>query len=294
MGSFAVFFLYLAGAYGLMAVLSVPLSGVIVDVPPHKLIGRGGLLLALAGFWWFLRALRLDSRRELGYWLPAGRFARDMGAGLVLGILILACLSAALMLLEIREVNGPRFRPWLPKVLLQGLLGGLAVAFIEETFFRGAMFSAIRRRGGGVAAALLLTSLLYAALHFFKPQLTSTGPEYGLAEAMATYLSAYTHLFRPEHLDSFAALFLVGLFLALVRLRSGHIAWGIGLHAGWVLVIKLTHAYTHYDPGADLGYLVGGYDRLIGWLAVGWIGLLSLALAFWALPQPGAASGNSR
>ncbi len=280
MRSFALFFLYVVAAYALAAILSVPLSEV-AGIPQHKFISRGGLLLAALGFWPFLKLLKLANKDDLGYDLPAARFRLDMGKGMVLGILILLCLSAALLALDVRDINQPRFQPWLPKVLLQGLLSGLAVAVIEETFFRGAMFSAILRNGGGSTKAVLLTSMLYAALHFFKPQALPPGSEPDLAGAVAGYLSAFEHLFRWEHLDSFVALFMVGLFLALVRLRSGHIAWSIGLHAGWVLVIKITLAYTHVDPKADLNHLVGTYDNMIGWLAAGWIGVLCLIPAFW-------------
>jgi len=276
---FTYFLLYVLGAYALAALLSVPLTEA-AGIPQHKFISRGGLLLAVLGFWPFLKFLGLGNKADLGYDLPARRFHLQLLQGLLLGILILACLSAALLALEIRLINGPKFQPWLPKILLQGLLSGLAVAFIEETFFRGAMFSAIRRNGG-IAAALLLTSLLYAALHFLKPQPLPDGSAVDLAGAVTGYLSAFTYMFRWEHLDSFVALFLVGLFLALVRLRTGHIAWSIGLHAGWVMVIKTAHSVSYYDHRTELSWLAGSYDGMIGWLAAGWIGLLCLIPAFW-------------
>jgi len=286
MRSFAVFFFYVAGAYAVAALLSLPLAGLIDAVPPNKLISRGGMLLALAGFWYFLKLQQVANKTDLGYALAPPRFRRDLGLGLLLGILILTALAAALLLLDIRDFNAPRFRPPLYKVLLQGLLGGLAVAFIEETFFRGAMYSAIRRHGGSITATLVLTSLLYAVVHFFKPLPPPAGQPYDLATALATYWSAYEHMFRAEHLDSLVALFLVGLFLALVRRRTGHIAWAIGLHAGWVLVIKLTQSYTHVNEDAALLFLIGGYDDVIGWLAAGWIGLLCLVPAFWPKTKP--------
>jgi membrane protease YdiL (CAAX protease family) len=282
MRSFTLFFLYIAGAYALAAVLSIPLTETI-GVPQHKFIGRGGLLIAILGFWPFLKLTGLANKKDLGYDLPADRFRLTLGKGMLWGIAILTCLSLALLALEIRPIVGPKFMPSLPKVLLQGLLGGLAVAFIEETFFRGAMFSAIRRNGGGILSAMLLTSLLYALLHFFKPQALPPGIEPGPDGALTAYLSAFRHLFRWEHLDSFIALFLVGLFLALVRRRSGHIAWSIGLHAGWVLVIKITHSYTYYDEEAEFSYLAGSYDGMIGWLAAAWIG--ALCLIPWLLPK---------
>ena len=281
MRSFALFFLYIVGAYGVAALLSVGLAEVVTEIPQNKLISRGGLLLAVLGFWPFLKWLRLTGKSNLGYQLPAAQFWKRLALGWVFGVVILICLTAALLLLEIRIVNGPAYFPEPIKIILQGLLAGLAVAFIEETFFRGAMFQAIRRNGGGIFAALTLTSLLYAALHFFKPQALPPDSAPSFANAITAYLSAFEHLFQLSHLDSFAALFLVGLFLALVRWRTGHIGWSIGLHAGWVLVIKLTHGYTHLDETAPMSFLVGSYDDVIGWLAAGWIGVLCLIPLLW-------------
>jgi hypothetical protein len=279
---FLLFFLYILGAYVLAALLSIPFGPIVAEAsgaPIHKFVSRGGLLIALLGFWPFLTFLRLDNKPSLGFALPRARFIRCLGKAYLLGVLILSALAAALVLLDIRLITEPDAWRW-AKALLQGLLSGLAVGFIEESFFRGAMFSAIRQRNG-VLAAILLPSLLYAALHFLKPQPFAMDQELGLWVALNSVSGGFAHLFQWQHLDSFFALFMVGVFLALVRWRSGHIAWCIGLHAGWVSIIKLTRSASDTDRSADYAYLVGHYDGMIGWLAAAWIGLL--ALAFWTI-----------
>jgi membrane protease YdiL (CAAX protease family) len=284
-----LFFLFIFGTYTLAALLCVPFGEYVTEaagVPIHKFIGRGGLLLALLGFWPLLKALRLADKRSLGYGLPGTEFRLALAKGFAAGVLILACLALALLALGIRVVPSGGEPPLL-KVLAQGLLGGLAVGFIEETFFRGAMFSAIRRRGGHAATAIALPALLYATLHFLKPQPFPADAEVTLATTLTSLGDAFPALFRIENLDSFASLFLVGVLLGIVRHRSGHIAWCIGLHAGWVLVIRLTHKYTDLDPGAPLNSLVGTYDGVIGWLAAGWIGLLALGIALWPRNRTG-------
>lgn len=70
-------------------------------------------------------------------------------------------------------------------------------------------------------------------------------------------------------------MFAVGLFLALVRARHGHIAHCVGLHAGWVFVIKLTKDVTVDDPDARFSYLTGTYDNVIGLLALGLLTVLT-------------------
>jgi membrane protease YdiL (CAAX protease family) len=52
------------------------------------------------------------------------------------------------------------------KLVVQSLASGLAVAFIEETFLRGAMHSGIERESGS-RAAVILTAVVYSATHFF-------------------------------------------------------------------------------------------------------------------------------
>lgn len=288
-----LFFLFLLGAYTLAALLCVPFGEYVTaaaGVPIHKFIGRGGLLLALLGFWPFLKALRLMDRHSLGYALPGAEFRLSLIKGFAAGVLILACLAISLLTLGIRVVPSGGEPPLLLKVLAQGLIGGLAVGFIEETFFRGALFSAIRRHGGHAVTAIALPALLYAALHFLKPQPFPAGTEVTLTATLTSLGGAFPALMQMENLDSFAALFLVGVLLGIVRLRSGHIAWCIGLHAGWVLVIRLIHKYTELDPGAPLTFLVGTYDGVIGWLAAGWIGLLALGIALWPKNGPERAA----
>jgi hypothetical protein len=301
MAAAALFTAYVLGAYVAASLLCAGFGdalAALLHVPVHKIIGRGGLLLALAGIWPLLKVLRLADRESLGYGLPAPVFRRTLLRGLGLGIVILACLSAALWLLGLRTPHLAGGPPLL-KILAQGLLGGLAVAFIEESFFRGAMYTAILRRGGGTPAAVLLPSLLYAALHFLKPQPLPPDTPAGLTACLASLAQGFPALLRLENLDSFVALTLVGVFLALVRERCGHLAWGIGMHAGWVLVIKLTLAYSHDVPNTPLRYLAGSYDGMIGWLAAGWIGVLSLGLILWprrhrADRAPPRATGNTR
>jgi membrane protease YdiL (CAAX protease family) len=252
----------------------------LLPVPAHKLISRGGLILALLGFWPLLKLLHLANRRDLGYDLPGPALRRALLGGFGLGLLILAVLALSLWLLEVRAPTPAAHTPALAKVLAQGLLGGLAVAFLEETFFRGALHTALRRRAG-VLAALWLPSLLYAALHFLKPQPLPPGVAPDLASCLTSLGQGFPALFQASHLDGFIALTLVGLFLALVRERTGNLLWGIGLHAGWVLVIKLTQAYTYENPDARLAWLVSEYDGVTGWLAAVWIGVLALGLVVW-------------
>ncbi|WP_213380925.1 CPBP family intramembrane glutamic endopeptidase [Allochromatium tepidum] len=277
----ARFFLYLLVCLMLAALLTPALMAAgWIAIEPHRVMGRLAQLLILVGLWPFLRWQGLARREALGYgpsWLV---LRRSIIGGWVLGVLILVALVLALLELEIRL---PDTSPdsWSQTALrvAQALIGGLLIGVLEETFFRGALYSAIRRHSG-VRSAMIWSAALYAVLHFMKPgELPEPAAFDGLG-ALRMFVYVFVDLFQWKHLDSLAALFMVGLLLALVRERTGHIGWCIGLHAGWVLVIQVNRRLTDGNDDSPLSFLVGDYDGTIGWLAALWIGLL-MAL-YWA------------
>jgi hypothetical protein len=79
--------------------------------------------------------------------------------------------------------------------------------------------------------------------------------------------------------DSFLALFALGVLLALVRLRTGAIAACIGLHAAGVCTIFVLRDTTSINGTAQLAGIVGTYDGVIGWAAFVWIAAIGVAFA---------------
>lgn len=288
----ALFTGYLAVALLLGALLAYPLYAWLnpaIDEPMYRFVTRGGMLIALLALTWFLRHQNLANRQALGYALAPRLFVRDVLLGIAAGVGIMVPLIGGLMLLDIRVPNPD----WafsgsnLTLALLEGLLTGLLVALIEETFFRGAMFTAVDRHSG-LWPAVLLTSLLYAALHFLTT-------DYEVPPRALEWYSGFVSLgymfeqyAEPAALaDSFLALFAVGVFLALVRARTGNIASCIGLHAGWVMIIKTTKDMTITNEHAQLAFLAGDYDGVIGYLAFMLIAVVAViyAILTWNRPE---------
>jgi membrane protease YdiL (CAAX protease family) len=161
--------------------------------------------------------------------------------------------------------------------LLQGIFTGFAVGFIEETFFRGAMQTVMTKDRAPVLA-ILLPSLVYASVHFLGGELRVPPDQIHWASGFTVLGRLFERFAAPlVLLDSFVALFSVGILLALVRRHTGSIAACIGLHAGWVCVITMLHSTTLHDPNAHWAWLVGSYDAVIGWGAFGMIALLVAA-----------------
>jgi membrane protease YdiL (CAAX protease family) len=251
-----------------------------IEHAPHRVMGRLAQVFILIGLWPFLRAMGLADRGALGYGVPRPEFLRAMGRGWVAGLVILLLLALALVALDVRtpDLGGDDWLAGLGRKALQALIGGLLIGLLEETFFRGALYTAIRRRAG-IGSAVLWSALLYSLLHFMKPGTLPDGVAFDQAGAWQMFVETFTGVFQVKNLDSMSALLLVGVFLALVRERTGHIGWCIGLHAGWVFVIQVTRQLTDGNDASPYAWLVGDYDGMIGWLAAAWIGLL--ALGYW-------------
>lgn len=276
----ALFFLYLLVCLVLGALLTYPVMATgWIDEPPHRVMGRLAQLFILLGIWPFLKYQQLTDRTSLGYGAAGTVLRRAAGLGWLQGLAILLVLALMLVVLEVRVPDADLdLWPYVAKKALQALIGGLLIGVLEETFFRGALYTAIRRHDG-IASAVVWTAFLYTLVHFMKPGVLPPGVPFDWAESWRMFGSAFTDAFRLENLDSAVALFMVGIFLALVRERTGHIAWGIGLHAGWIFVIQVTRRMTDANPEAPLAVLVGSYDGIIGWLAAAWIGVL--AVGYW-------------
>src|SRR5262249_21370749 len=165
----------------------------------------------------------------------------------------------------------------LTKIVFARLLSGLAVGFIEETFLRGAMFTAIDRESG-TRAAILLTSIIYSATHFFASY--HIEPNQVTSSSGITLLAGTLHLFSAPMMiaDAFLCLFAVGVVLAMIRAKTGNIAASLGLHAGWVWVMLVTHELTRPVRGQPLSFLLSQFDGFIGWFVLVWTIILGLGL----------------
>jgi len=250
------------------------------DFPFHRIGERIGMLALLLGLVLTARRLRLNDRASLGFGLPRSAFLREMLLGLGLGALSMTAVVAimGLMGLITWSAAASLTAGGVTKLLLTRALSGLAVAFIEETFIRGAMLTGIARESG-VTAAVLLTSLIYAATHFFASY------KIPAADVTATsgldLISGTLHLFaHPLSIaDAFSCLFAVGVVLAVIRVITGNIAAGIGLHAGWVWVMLVAHELSQPVRDASLSFLLSRFDGFIGWLVLAWTVVLGMALS---------------
>lgn len=237
------------------------------------------LLLALA-LYGLLKREGLWNRATLGYGLPRAKFLKQLGLGWIAGSVLMLPLVFTLFALDVR-IPVSFTTALIASAALKGAFAGLLIALIEETFMRGAMYSVIERESG-VRYALLLPAILYAAVHFMDGKLRIPAADMDFIGGLRMAAHILERFVDPlEILDSFLALFALGLLLALTRLRTGAIAGAIGLHAGGVCVIAILREISVVNTAAPAAWLVGSYDGVIGWLACAWIGVITLV--YWRL-----------
>ncbi|MSQ91786.1 MAG: CPBP family intramembrane metalloprotease [Gammaproteobacteria bacterium] len=237
--------------------------------PFHKVVGRLWQLLMLVGIAVAVRRLGLRGRADWGYSLPRAKFLCQAGAGFAFGTATMLPMALVIVTLGIRNLLPDFDAAMLVSGIAAGVLTGLIVAVVEETFFRGLMFRAVLRESGP-AIAIWSTAILYAAIHFFA-RVKIAHAELAWDSGIALLGAALARFADPASIaDAFVTLVMVGLLLGLVRHWTGSIAAGIGLHMGWVCVIKATSAVTRHDVASPWSFLVSDCDGFTGWMVAGW------------------------
>jgi CAAX protease family protein len=299
MRAFAWFLLLIAASLAAMAGLTYPAWLLLhphFDFPFHRIGERIGMAAFLVGFVLIARRLRLADRESLGFGAPRRIFLRELCVGLALGAMTMSAVAASMALLgllDFRQSVGYGAGA-LAALVAKRLASGLAVALIEETALRGAMFAGIQRQSGTIAA-IALTSVVYSWTHFlgsFHIPAAQVSAWSGVALLHGT-LQAFAH---PAGIaDAFLCLTAVGVVLALIRAITGNIAAGMGLHAGWVWVMLVAHELSRPDPSSPLAFLISRHDGFTGWLVLAWTVVLGVGLGwFYArrhgrLHSPGVA-----
>jgi len=246
----------------------------------HRVWGRVAMLVLVVELVWLCRHLNLKTRSDYGYGLPWRRFLTISLAWGAIGFAT-ASVGAWFLLSTHLRIISPDFAPtaWnFARIFLIGVSSGIAVALLEETLVRGAMHTAIERESGPWTAALL-TAPLYAVLHFTAK--ARIAPEdIGWGSGFDLLLHSFSPLAQPSLVfDSFLSWLIVGLILSLTRVLTGNIAVAIGLHAGWVVVLRMLQQGTTSGEAPAYSLWVGRFDGLLGYWLVPWG--LAIAAALW-------------
>jgi hypothetical protein len=249
------------------------------DWPFHRVASRVAMLALAVSL---TVICRHNTKRDFGYGLPWRRFLTLCLLWGVVGVATAGVGAAFLLWTHLRigvSLSG--------LYVLTALGSGIAVALIEETVFRGVMHTAIERESGPWMAALL-SAPLFAVLHFVA-KVRIAPQDVGWGSGFDLLLLSFAPLGHPALvLDVFLSWLTVGLILSLTRVLTGNIAVAIGLHAGWVVVLRMLQLCTVGGSSPAYSAWVSHFDGLLGlWLlpwGVGVAAALWLTRAGWVPP----------
>lgn len=276
--------LSLAAAACMLGVGLLQLTGDIL--PLAKVVSKLTLIFLLISIFPIRRFLHL-SWQDLGF-AQSAVFFRQIGQGLLLALLTLLPVLATLYWLDVHVWDQGRVWTW-SKIIEKtavALFLALLIAVGEEMLFRGLLLSAFRRKLSAVLA-ICLSSIYYAALHFLNSTTRIPYAEQTFGSGFRLMGEAFANWLNPEIFSAFLALFVVGVFLAVLRSRLPQsLGLCIGCHAGWVWQIKVSKDFFNVNPQADYLYLVSNYDGVVGPLVAVWL-TVALLLGLKVGPRAG-------
>ncbi|QWF72440.1 CPBP family intramembrane metalloprotease [Methylomonas paludis] len=275
---------WLAGLIVCACVLSygiLQLSGEFVSL--DKVISKATQFLLIISIFPLKKLLGL-SWRSLGF-AERNVFFKQVYQGMLLALITLLPVLMALYILHVHVFDDTRLwtaAKFAEKIGL-GLLLALLIALFEEILFRGVLLTSLRQKMGAVAA-IGISSFYYAALHFLKSSSTIAYADMTPASGFKLMAEAFGNWLNPAIFSAWLALFVVGVFLAVLRSRIPHsIGLCIGCHCGWVWQIKLSKDLFNVNPNADYLYLVSNYDGVVGPLVAGWLAMA--IVLFWLISK---------
>lgn len=181
----------------------------------------------------------------------------------------------------------------IPAILLSALGTGLAVGFLEEFVFRGALHAVLAKLLKP-RVLFLVIAVFFALIHFFNAPKTLIVPEVTAGTGFWMVGAIFEHFFsqfaNPYFLFAeFAVLLAIGLVLGYTRMKTNSLWIGIGLHAGWVFGVKTLSSMTSraFAPSEMMPWL-GGSLR-VGAVSCIVVSLTGLAIVLWLRRRPGRA-----
>ena len=119
------------------------------------------------------------------------------------------------------------------------LLSAVAIAAIEEAFFRAFLLGGMKS-DFGARIALLASAAIYALAHLVRSPAKFYVTGYSPIAGLATLAHSADQLSHPATaIPVFFGLFLLGIVLGEAFLLTGSVYLSMGLHAGFVLGAKL-------------------------------------------------------
>jgi membrane protease YdiL (CAAX protease family) len=262
-----------AAAAAIAPFAAVALASAGYRFPFPRIFDRAVMVTVAAMMALWARELRVRSLLRHGFANPA----RNAGA-ILRGLLVAAAVIAVLLALGAfsgarNEMRGGEMLTRLPKYVA----GAVAVAVIEEGFFRAFLLGGMAEDFGRTGA-LVISSAVYALAHLVRSPARYYLQRFDPSAGVHNLYASAAQLAHPvAALPALVGLFLLGLVLGEAFLATGRVYFSMGLHAGLVIGSKLWPFSE--TPGLAPPHWVAGYGRpaLISGVAAWVLALLILA-----------------
>jgi len=237
----------------------------------RKLIIRSTQILLLLSIYPVMRSLKL-TKEDLGL-APQKMLIRQILQGFGFGLLTLMPIFIFLTLVGVNVFDDSQ--TWtvglvMKKITIALLLASL-ISIVEESVFRGMLLAGLRR-SMPVVVAVLLSATYYAALHFLDSKSVISAQTFNILTGFQLLAEAFANVFNSENITAFFALFMVGIFLNVIRTEFKHsLGLCIGCHAGWVWQIKMSKSLFNTNPNSEYLYFFSGHSGVLGPLVTGWL-----------------------
>lgn len=254
------------------------------SVPTEKLFQKTALLLLFVAALIFGRPFSgSDTRQSNGNSVFLKLI--DFCKGWLTGLMSLIPPILLLLYLNVRVIDQSILftLALVSKKLLGALFAGIVVGLIEEIIFRGWLLGWLRQqlkslKTFGTWLAILLSGIYFALLHFLRPDNSPPIEDNTLSVGFLLLINSFKALLNHADLWTLIALFMAGLFLAIVKaFINNQLATVIGIHAAWVFCIKATKSFTDINLHSHWQWLVS-IDGINGILTALWLVLLILII----------------
>ena len=271
MRAIIIFCLFVVLAFFVGAILAYPLKLMldpVLGLAFRKYLTYATLISGLIISGIYLQVYSSLSFKAFGYNGKLLNFLKNMSNGFIYGMIIMLVIEVLLLLLGIHEIDTNRSISLVLVMerLTKAMLAGLLIGLIEESIFRGALFTGLYKQTGAIIT-VFFSSLVYSTVHFIRYRDLPTEADIGWLTGISMMPEAFRRFHEWSIVDYFLTLFIFGVLLGLLRLKHRGIAACIGVHAGIVMLIKLGDYFTNRTHNSNYDYLVSQYNSTFGWIS---------------------------
>jgi membrane protease YdiL (CAAX protease family) len=255
----------------------------IQGMPFHRYLSRSIQVSALVLLLPLLRSLRIRSLSAFSL-VPNPCPFRDLGIGMAAGLLCMALMIPCFLRFGACTLSS-QWKATLVHAFPGVAATAVAVALLEEFLFRGVLLGLLRQVVVP-SMAVFLAAIPFAILHFFNLPRACVGGGAGGGGESVNWLSGLSSLAQvistlppwPLLLWGAATLFLAGLLLGWLTVRTGSLHAAMGLHGVWILGQQLFNKVLVFESDTIVLLPLIGPSQCSGAVPTGLIPLGALLL----------------